>query len=338
MGTSDVSFVEAPGNWAMSNFFLPPASSAFTLPAIAPHDLGWAYRVNTQVGGRFEAFVSRLNITQPQRDEATTKVSGIVRHLNQKYWGVDSDDAHFLIEGSWGKDTQTRPPRDVDLLYVLPYDVYQRFEVRQGNKQSQLVLEIKGTLKDLHQNTRMRGDGQVVIVDFANAHGVEVLPAFELQNGQYCICITKNGGSYKIIDPVAEIEAIEQSDASSSRTTREFVRILKRWQWHCNVVDYLKSFQIELIAIDFLATVGYSLTTRCLYDYLVRDFFGYLVGKKNGWVTIPGTHEIVWLGDAWLSRAQTAYDRAVKASRYENDEMPYSARGEWQKIFGTDIQ
>ena len=115
---------------------------------------------------------------------STTKVSGIVRHLNQKYWGVDSDDAHFLIEGSWGKDTQTRPPRDVDLLYVLPYDVYQRFEVRQGNQQSQLVLEIKGTLKDLHQNTRMRGDGQVVIVDFANAHGVEVLPAFELQNGQ----------------------------------------------------------------------------------------------------------------------------------------------------------
>ena len=80
-----------------------------------------------------------------------------------------------------------------------------------------------------------------------------------------------------------------------------------------------------------MRTVGYSLTTRCLYDYLVRDFFGYLVGKKNGWVSIPGTHEIVWLGDAWLSRAQTAYDRAVKASRYENDEMPYSARGVWQK-------
>ena len=318
--------------------FLPPASSPFTLPAVAAHDDRWAYRVNTQVGTRFDAFVSRLNITQPQRDEARTRVRGIVRHLNQVYWGIHSDDAHCLIEGSWGKGTQTRPPRDVDLLYVLPHDVYQRFEARQGNKQSQLVQEIRETLGTLHQNTRLRGDGQVVIVDFANAHGVEVLPAFELQNGRYWICITKNGGSYKTIEPIAEIRAIEQSDASSSRTTREFVRMLKRWQRHCNVVDYLKSFQIELIAIDFLATVTYSLNTRCLYDFLITDFFGYLVGKANGWVTISGTHEIVCLGAAWLSRAQTAYDRAVKATSYENAEMPSSARGEWQKLFGTDIQ
>ncbi len=185
----------------------------------------------------------------------------------------------------------------------------------------------------------MRGDGQVVIVDFANGHGVEVVPAFLLNGGQYWICNTHGAGSYKAIDPIAEVAAIHASDQSSGWTTRELVRMVKRWQSYCNVGDYLKSFQIELIVIEFLRHVKYGLSPRGLYDWLVRDFFTYLVSlRAGGWVRIPGTNEIVPLGDQWVSRAESARDRAAKASQYEETELPLFARDEWQKIFGPDIR
>jgi hypothetical protein len=311
----------------------------FSYPSLlgAPHDGAWALRVNAQVAARFNAFAAEILLTDAQRQEAAKKVAGIVHCLNAEYYGIDSESEHGILEGSWGKGTQTRPPRDVDILFVLPYETYQRFEQRQGNKQSQLLQEVKETLEGTYSTSHLRGDGQVVVVNFANGHGVEVVPAFALDNGKYWICNTHGNGSYKTIDPTGVIAAIHNSDVNSSRTTRELVRMLKRWQSYCNVGDYLKSFQMELVVIDFLKTVNYSLTTRALYDYVVRDFFAYLISRKNTYVYVPGTFEAVWLGEAWLSRAESAYARAAKASEYEVNELPVSAGDEWQKIFGPDI-
>ena len=33
-----------------------------------------------------------------------------------------------MLSGSWGKLTRVRPVRDIDVLFVLPYSVYQRFQ------------------------------------------------------------------------------------------------------------------------------------------------------------------------------------------------------------------
>jgi len=41
---------------------------------------------------------------------------------------------------------RSRPPRDVDALFLLPDDVYFRFQQRSGNRQSQLLQEVKDAL------------------------------------------------------------------------------------------------------------------------------------------------------------------------------------------------
>jgi hypothetical protein len=297
----------------------------------------WAARVNAQVSARFDRFASRLVLTPVQQKDAATKVAGIVKCLNKAYWGIDSESANCIIEGSWGKGTQGRPPRDVDLIFVLPYETYVRFQNRADNRQSQLLREVKDTLSVTYPTTRMRGDGQVVVVNFSNCHGVEVLPAFKLESGQYCLCNTHDGGSYKKIDPFAEMEAIERSDLATAGTTRDLIRMIKRWQYFCNVSDLLKSFQIELLVTEFLPSVRYCFPSRGLYDWLIRDFFGYLAQRSGSYVVVPGTNEIVWLGEAWTSFAETAYQRADKASAYEERELNVLAVTEWQKIFGTDI-
>jgi hypothetical protein len=319
----------------MPNLFAPPIPPAPSLEDVLRKQ--WADRVNRFVAARFDGLAANVTLTPKQHQDAATKVQGITRVLNRVYWGIDSTTDNCIVEGSWGKGTQTRPPRDIDMMFVLPSSEYHRFEQRVGNKQSALLQDVKETLLDDYADTDMRGDGQVVDVRFTNAHGVEVVPAFLLQNGRYWICDTNNGGRYKEVDPVAEIAAIETSDRAYGGATRDLIRMVKRWQWFCNV-DELRSFQLELVIIDFLPTVHYGVSGyRSLYDWLVRDFFRYLITRANGWVFVPGTLTPVALGDDWLTKAQTALGRARKASEFAEREMPISAVAEWQKIFGTDI-
>src|SRR4051812_10391936 len=81
-----------------------------------------------------------------------------------------------LSVGSWGKFTRIRPPRDVDVVFKLPSSVFERFEQRSGNKQSQLLQEVKGHLQRSFTTTSIKGDGPVVLVPFT-AFNVEVIPA-----------------------------------------------------------------------------------------------------------------------------------------------------------------
>jgi hypothetical protein len=222
----------------------------------------------------------------------------------------------------------------VDVLFRLPDAVYHRFEQRIGNKQSQLLQEVKAVLLKSFPNTDVRGDGPVVKVPF-KSYDVELVPAFKLQNGRYWIPVTTNGGSYKEFDADAECTHISDSEKKAKSNTRHLIRMMKCWQGYCSVP--IKSFHFELLTVEFLSSWEYAGNSETYYDWMVRDFLKFLIDKKNGYIFVPGTWELLSLGEAWHSRAQTAYDRAVKATEYEAADMPYNAGGEWQKIFGTDI-
>lgn len=306
-----------------------------SLLALAPPP-SWAERVNTAVASRFDGLLGELALTPNQLCDGRGKVAGIVGCLNWHYYDRQSDSDNALVVGSWGKGTQSRPPRDVDVMFVLPVSAYFRFERRPGNRQSQLLQEVKDVLSVTYPNTQLRGDGQVVVVGFANGHGVEVVPAFALENGQFQTCDTNDGGSYKVSDPRAEQSWINVLDVQTTGNTRNLIRLIKCWQRTCNVP--LASFEIELLVTDFLFSYVHRATSTALYDWMVRDFFQYLVGRAGSLEIMPGTHQMVWLGDDWLSRARSAHERATKASWFEEMELPFSALDEWQKIFGTDIQ
>lgn len=290
--------------------------------------------MNMNVSERFETFLNNITLTDAQKKDGATKRESVCEVLNAKYFNSKSGTANSFYVGSWGKGTRTRPPRDVDILFSLPSDVYHRFEKVAGNKQSQLLQEVRSALRASFPNTDIRGDGPIVLVPFAT-YAVELLPAFKLQSGQYWIPITTNGGSYKTFDPDAELKNIKDSTDRTNNNTRDLVRMMKGWQSYCSVP--LKSFYLELLAVNFLNQWDYAGKSKVYYDWMTRDYFAYIIGQANSSLFVPGTYEMLSLGDTWKTRAQSAYDRAVKAVKYEADKMPYHAGEEWQKIFGTDI-
>jgi hypothetical protein len=286
------------------------------------------------VTARFTQLATNLKLSNDQISDANTKHRGVTRCLNSNYYDSTSETENGVLVGSWGKGTRMRPPRDVDLLYRLPFSVYERFEKYTGNKQSALLQEIKGVLEKTYSSTAMRADGQVVIVRF-NTLNVEVVPGFLLNDGKYWICDTNNGGSYKTFDPVSEQENMRKANEDTNGNARLLTKFMKSWQRECNVP--LKSFWLELLAIEFLSSWEYRRNSPFYHDWMSRDFLKFLCGKRNSHVVVPGTFEYIGIGDDWFTRAETAYDRAYKAERHEYDDDIVAAGQEWQKIFGSQI-
>ncbi len=183
---------------------------------------------------RFEQFHRNLSLTVLQQQDAHAKRAGVVGSLNRYYYGTSSATDNSFVIGSWGKGTAVRPPRDIDLYFLLPNNAYHRFQVYFGNHQSALLQEDKGVLAGTYPDAEMRGDGQVVVVRF-DSFSVEVAPAFLLTNGCYWICNTHNGGSYKETDPWAEVRQLETADQANNRNLRPLIRMLKAWQEYCSV-------------------------------------------------------------------------------------------------------
>jgi hypothetical protein len=161
------------------------------------------------------------------------------------------------------------------------------------------------------------------------------VPAFKLNNGRFWICNTNNGGSYKEADPIAEQEAIKSSNSKTNNNTRDLIRMIKCWQGYCNVS--IKSFWIEILAVDFLSTWEYAGKSSVYYDWMVKDFLGFILTKINNLIFAPGTFEIMHLGNSWESKARSAFERSKKACDYESEDEDFDAGYEWQKIFGEQI-
>lgn len=113
--------------------------------------LGLSPAVNTPtqwrfVTRRFAQFIDNLAITDTQLQNGTAKQAGVRDCLNRYFWDYSSETANSLLIGSWGKQTRVRPSRDVDMIFLLPPAVYHRFQMRTGNRQSQLLQEVKNAL------------------------------------------------------------------------------------------------------------------------------------------------------------------------------------------------
>jgi hypothetical protein len=300
------------------------AGSPF-LPAARP-SARWSF-----VARRFAAFVDNLAVTDAQWRDGFRKQAGVRACLNRHYYGHGSEDLNSMLTGSWGKELRVRPPRDIDVLFTLPWTVYDRFQQRLGNRQSQLLQEVRSVLGATYSESEMRGDGQVVVVRFASMP-VEVVPAFALDNGQFLICDTTGGGSYRLTDPWMEIVALNESDRINGGATRRLIRMAKQWQRHCAVP--LKSFLIERLAIEFLRTWKYS---RDYHDWMVCDFFGFMAAVAGRAVVMPGTSSIVPLGSEWAAKARRAQAAANRACAHEKFDNNVQAGIEWQSIFGPMI-
>lgn len=283
---------------------------------------------------RFNTFLDNIKLTSDQIKDARTKYDGVCKKLHDYYYSSEYSGSTRLLIGSYGKGTNIRPARDVDVIFKLPSDEYKQ-STKDYNYQSYLLQKIKKILLDKYPDTDIRGDGPAVVVNFSNQHFIEVVPAIELTSNKFYIPITKNGGYWKLDDPREFYKYVNDSDIKSSGNTRNLVRMIKKWQSECSVP--IKSLVIELRAVNFLKNYKYFDKSSVYYDWMIRDYFKELIEYSDGSCKLPGLEEKIYYGNSWKSKAESALVRANKACEFESEKKEDDATLEWKKIFGDDF-
>lgn len=268
---------------------------------------------------QFEDFYENIKLTKNQREDVKTKYDGVCKKLHDTYYpNIAYTGNTKLLIGSYGKHTNIRPARDVDVVFIMPPEKFDQYNDNTSNKQSQLLQNIKSILEEKYINTPISAFGKIVKLEFADTkHDVELVPAWENSNGTFTIPNSENGGSWEVCDYRKEISEILNSDAQTGRT-KFLIRCVKKWSDQCTA--QASSYKIEQSILSFLQSRDISRHTSSL---LMKDFFEYFL-------LITSNYNL-------KSHLTTAVNRIQKAYSFESNGKINEATEEWKKVFGNDF-
>lgn len=258
----------------------------------------------------------------------------ITKRINIDYWNSESTTSHSLYVGSYGRGTEIWTS-DIDIIVQLPYSTYKKYDDYTGNGQSALLQEVKSVLQKTYSTSHIKGDGQVVGINFSDGISFEIVPAFINSDGSYTYPDTHDGGSWKITDPKSEIDAMNARNNATNKNLKRLCRMARAWKEKCNVP--MSGILIDTLAYKFIIDWAHKDKSYLYYDYMSRDFFKYLkdLDKDQDYWFAPGSQRRVWKTGNFQSKAKTAYENALSAIEYENNNKAYSAKQKWREIYGT---
>jgi len=282
------------------------------------------------VAKTFSTFLDNLKIQN--RTEISNRYKNITKILNKHYWGSESDTLHSLQVGSYGRGTAINGISDLDMVFSLPWDAYQRFNAYESNGQSALLQEGKNVIAKTYSSTDVGGDGQIVAIKF-NGHTVEVLPAFEYEDGSFKYANSHDGGSWKITKPRAEKQEINRLDSDSNNNLKSLCKIVRAWKNKVGVG--IGGLLIDTLCYNFFKNnTDYNDKGYLYYDLIVRDFFLYMSeqNKDQTYWYAPGSNQKVGKKDNFVPKAKKTYKNCLKAIENEEKKKAYTL---WKKVFGT---
>lgn len=284
----------------------------------------------------FSTFCSNLRMDESVVSKIQSRYHQITKRINIEYWNTESSVTHSLYVGSYGRGTEIWTS-DIDVLVQLPYATYEKFNKYRGNGQSALLQEVKSCLQKTYSTSHIRGDGQVIVIDFSDGITFEIVPAFINKDESYTYPNTNDGGSWKTTDPKNEIEAMNTKNKDTNKNLKRLCRMARAWKQTCNVP--MSGILMDTLAYKFIDDWEYKEKSYLYYDYMSRDFFKYLKEleeDQNYWLA-PGSQRHVHRTSNFQSKARTAYNNAIKAIEEEANSNSSLAKEKWREIYGTEF-
>lgn len=286
------------------------------------------------VSDYFLNFCSKLRMDLDTISKIQNRYHQITKRININYWDSESTTLHSLYVGSYGRGTEIWTS-DIDIIVQLPYATYKKFGAYASNGQSALLQEVKSVLQKTYSTSHIKGDGQVIGINFSDGINFEIVPAFINTDGSYTYPDTNNGGSWKVTDPKSEINEINSRNNITNKNLKHLCRMARAWKQKCNVP--MTGILIDTLAYKFIGDWAHRDKPYLYYDYMSRDFFEYLkdLDKDQDYWLAPGSQRRVWKTENFQSKAKTAYDNALSAIAYESNNNDYSAKQKWSEIYGS---
>jgi len=278
----------------------------------------------------FKEFLENLVI--PNKTEISGRYNNITKALNKQFYSNESETANSYQVGSYGRKTAVKGVSDLDMIFVLPADVYTKYNNYQGNGQSALLQEVKSAILSTYPNTEIRGDGQVIVISFNN-YVIEVCPVFLQSDGSYKYPDSNDGGSWKKTNPLPEIQEFHDYNQTTNLNLKRLAKMTRAWKNKCGVK--IGGLLIDTLCYEFLEKKeSHHTDTYSNYDTLLRDFFMYLkdYDKERVYWHAPGSNQRVYKKNSnFISKASKAYNNVIDAIDKKDNDTVYSI---WKKVFG----
>lgn len=229
-------------------------------------------------------------------DEISKRYHRITRAVNSEFWKSTSDELHSLYVGSYGRGTAI-DTSDVDMLVILPQNVYEQHDKLKGNGQSRLLQAVKEAIQLSYPRSNIRADGQVVVIDFTDNIRFEVVPAFEREHvglyskNEFIYPDTNNGGNWKSTNPKSEQYAMKEKNKSSNGLLIDTCRHVRKIH-----SEEFRSYHLSGILVDsflYYAIQDWRWTPpggegRPAGDY-EKSLYDYFNANRRGMLYAPGS-------------------------------------------------
>ena len=272
-------------------------------------------------------------------DEYDSAIKGITKKLNEIYYPelikiIDDEHEHCEVVGSVGRGTAIKKKSDIDVLFVLPQAVYRRFNDYDDNGQSALLQDVKNHLKDRYPKTDIKGDGQVVVVEFEN-FSIDLVPVFQEYNGSFKYADSNNGGVWKNTNPMPEQQVAQEINKTTNNNFVQLSNLIRLWR--NNIGFVFSGLLIDTLVYNFFKSYSqYCYYSFINYNELIFKFLQFLSkqSKDNKLYALGSHQEIIDKGKgAYIQAAKNFLEKLQKANDFEDvlEEV-------YCDMFGKDFQ
>ncbi|SDH81852.1 SMODS domain-containing nucleotidyltransferase [Myroides phaeus] len=278
----------------------------------------------------FQDFSNNLIVNNQKSIE--NRFGLIIQRLNSDFHNLESKTENGIYVGSYGRTTAINGVSDLDLIFVLPDILYSQYNDRQGNKQSQLLQDVRDSIKKTYPSSKVRGDGQVVVIEFKNDF-IEVCPCFLKSDGSYTFPDSNNGGTWKKTNPIPEALEINNYNNLCNKNLIILCRYIRAWKNKCGVK--IGGLLIDTLVYDFFKSdTKYKEYTFEYHHLLIKDFFEYLANLNDNRVYwyAPGSNQHVFKKNSnFRSKAKKALKNIEEAIGKKDNKTVYEI---WRRVFG----
>ena len=286
------------------------------------------------VSDDFSIFCKNVRLGSIDTSNIQTRYHAITKRINQDFWNSNSATIHSSYVGSYGRGTCIYTS-DVDIIVELPWSEYSKYDDYYGNGQSALLQAVRNSLQKTYSSSSISADGQVVDIEFSDGIKFEVVPAFRYSDDSgYCYADTNHGGSWKSMNPKAELQAFDDMNTDTNKNLKRLCRMVRAWNSKHTVL--MPGILIDTIAYRFIQHYEYADKSFSYYDWMSRDFFKYLIDNadKDYWLK-PGSNERVNKKYSFKSEATSAYEKCLEALEDYGNDYAYCWHEDWREVYGN---
>lgn len=279
--------------------------------------------------GSLEQFFEDIRLVDT--DYFDTHIKEIAKKLNNVYYELNSESEHCYIVGSIGRKTAVKNVSDVDIIFDLPREVFERVNNYNNNKQSTLLQEIRNVLLERFPNTEISADGQVVDVKFKDCI-IELVPAFLQYDNTFKYPDTNDGGCWKITKPFQEQETSIYIDEVFNGLFVKLSNLLRCWK--DNVGFKFGGLLIDTMVYNFLEE-----NDDCKdykkddYPEIIKKLYYFLKNQnedQNYWLALGSNQQVKNVDKGkFIKKARNAYNKINSCENDKNLEQLYI------DLFGT---